>query len=188
MNTFRRLRIPGSVLQISCGTVALIALLVAVTAVFIVGFFIYNAVDTQAKRLQQQLDRAQDQLDRVLDNNEQALGMYEELIVDFDDNHRVVKEQLDQAIQRNEEALKIYAELLAGARSAIPEAEKLPSDLRDFRVEVARLAVETARLNNEIQLVQGDVRTLGREITGVAQDIENIRRILEQVVTAPLGQ
>ena len=188
MSVLERLRISGSTLQISCGTVALIALLLAVTALVVIGLLVYNAVDAQASRLQQQLNRAQDQLDRVLDNNEKALEIYDDLLVEFDINQSVVKDQLDRAIQRNEEALKIYSELLSGARSAIPEAEKLPSDLRDFRSEVARLAVETARLNNELQLVQNDVRSLGREIIGVAEDIENIRRILEQAVGATLGQ
>ena len=107
--------------------------------------------------------------------------LYDEILVDFDVNRRELKDQLDRAMELNDEALRLFGELLAKAREADREADKLPSDLRNFRAEVARLVVETNRLNTEIELVQNDVRSLGREIVGVANEIEDFKTILSQV-------
>ncbi len=110
--------------------------------------------------------------------------MYDEILVEIDANRRELRQQLTRVIERNEEALLLYDELLVKAKKADIEADELPSDLRNFRSEVARLAVETNKLNGEITLVQGDVRSLGREIVAVAEEIEDFRTILDQVLAA----
>ncbi len=171
-------------LQINCVWLLLVALLIFVGALIFIGVRIYNSINDEVGVLRQQIDRAQSQFDHALDNNDRALKLYDEILIDFDVNKRVLNEQLTRTIERNDEALKLCAEMLREAETAIFEAEKLPSDLRDFRTEVARLAVETHKLNNEIGLVQQDVRTLGQEIVGVANDIENFRDILSQVLEA----
>ena len=171
-------------LKINCAWLLLVALLIFIGALIFIGVRIYNSINDEVGLLRQQIERPQSQFDHALDNNDRALELYDEILVDFDVNKRALNDQLARAIERNDEALKLYDEMLDKAETAIAEAEKLPSDLQNFRIEVARLAVETYKLNNEIGLVQQDVRTLGREIVEVANDIEDFRDVLSQVLEA----
>ena len=172
-------------LRVNCAWLLLVALLIFVGVLIFIGVGIYNSINDEVGLLRQQIDRAQRQFDHALDNNDRALKLYDEILVDFDVNRRELKDQLDRAIERNDEALKLYDEMLEKAETAIIEAEQLPADLRDFRLEVARLAMDlTRKLNSEIKLVQGDVRALGQEIVNVANDIEEFRDVLNQVLEA----
>ena len=148
----------------------------------IAGIWAYNAVDDEVARLKQQIERAQNQLDHALDNNDRALAMYDDVLAQLEIDRQQLSNQLTRAIASNEDALRLYGELIDNAEESLTEAEKLPADLREFRLEVARLAVETYGLNSEIQLVQNDVRLLGDEIIGVAKDIEDFSLILSQVL------
>ena len=171
-------------LRVNWAWLLLVALLIFVGALVFIGFRIYNSISDEVRLLRQQIDRAQSQFDHALDNNDRALELYDEILVDFDVNKREINDQLARAIERNDEALQVYDEMLEKTELAIVETEKLPADLLDFRTEVARLAVETRKLNNEIELVQQDVRTLGREIVEAADDIEDFRDVLGQVLEA----
>lgn len=84
----KRDRNPLSWARVSCGTVALLALISALVVLTIAGFWAYDAIDDKVARLTQQLDRAQDQFDRALDNNDQALKMYDEILVEVEINKR----------------------------------------------------------------------------------------------------
>ncbi len=159
-------------------------LIFSAISVVLFGIWAYNAIDDKMARLEQQLDRAQDQFDRALDNNDRALTTYDEILDDIETNRREINQQMTRVIERNEDSLRLYRELLIKADEAADEAEKLPADLRDFRIEVARLAVETQRLNMEIVAVQNDVCALGRGINTIAEDIDDFRSVLGQVLDA----
>ena len=184
MDAVQRIRGLSSWLRFGCATFAVLVLIVSAMSVVLFGAWAYNAIDDKMTRLERQLDRAQDQFDRALDNNDRALTTYDEVLDDIDTNRREINQQLKRVIERNEDSLRLYRELLIKANEAADEAEQLPADLRDFRIEVARLAVETQRLNMEIVSVQNDVRALGRGINTIAEDIEDFRSVLRQVLDA----
>ena len=85
-------------LRVNCLWLLLVSLLIFVAALIFTGIRIYNSINDKVGLLRQQINRAQSQIDHALDNNDRALELYDEILIDFDVNKRVLNDQLDRAI------------------------------------------------------------------------------------------
>ena len=92
-----------------------------------------------------------------------------------------LQDQFDRALDTNDEALETYRELVDKAEAVLEEADEIPTDLRNFRLELARLATETQKLNDELRGARKDVQTLRNQINGESDEIEDLRGTIDNV-------